>query len=741
MKSVSARLTDHYSSRETTMATALKFTRPDGTVFGFTSTDRLAVIGGVTYDPEQGLEVGQILTSSGGAVGNLELRTAHDGTLFKTDEILQGIWRNSTFELFRYNWNNLGDPYYSSVKALLHFNGADGSTTFIDEKGHTFTRQGTTEKISIAQKKFGTASYRQSVITGSSRIQAATSADWNLGSGDFTFEAWIYVESYSDGSNGGRGIACIRNTGADGIAFCVGSSGQLLLRASIGGSWNDNYMPTANGVIPLNRWTHVAWSRIGSAWKCFVNGKQKSTLTNAGVISFSSTPFTIGSAASVDEWRFLGWIDELRLTKGVDRYTSDFFVQDKAFVEPDITEKDVLLTGVMGEVTIKRNEVVVELRDLRQYLQQPLGSITSKTCRYRFGDARCGVDTRQYVIPATTAGDVYYPYNVLHLHGDGSDGAQVFPDSSSYARTVSFSGNAQIDTAQSKFGGASILFDGAGDKIYTADAAELDFGTADFTVELYARWNNFSNTYTIIGKRVNTGGFGPWLIMSDTSGNLYLYASSNGSSWDICNPAVFGTLSTATWYHIAISKKNKTWRLFLNGVRVNQFAALTNAVIANSAGVHIASDLNDVFMFNGWIDEVRLTNGIARYINDFTVPVAVFDDFRTLGSASVTSMTSNQIFTDLAQAQVSDYFGNGTLTWLTGLNVGVSVKIKAFASGQFALMLPMMNAIQVGDTYTATPGCRGRHIEDCKNKWNNILRFGGEPHRPKVDDLTKPGEA
>lgn len=109
MKTLPAALAAHVATRATSLATALKITRTDGQVYGFTSHDRDALISGVTYSANPGLDVSDIVIAANLAVGNLELTTLHDGTVFSTAEILGGVWRNAAFVIFRYNWASLGD--------------------------------------------------------------------------------------------------------------------------------------------------------------------------------------------------------------------------------------------------------------------------------------------------------------------------------------------------------------------------------------------------------------------------------------------------------------------------------------------------------------------------------------------------------------------------------------------------------------------------------------------------------
>lgn len=109
MKNVPAGLTAHYALDGTSLAYGLKIVRADEQVFGFTSHDRDQTISSVLYTASPGLDVTGIALSAATNVDNLELTTLDDGTLFTKADVLDGIWRNAVFTLFRYNWTNLAD--------------------------------------------------------------------------------------------------------------------------------------------------------------------------------------------------------------------------------------------------------------------------------------------------------------------------------------------------------------------------------------------------------------------------------------------------------------------------------------------------------------------------------------------------------------------------------------------------------------------------------------------------------
>lgn len=104
-------------------------------------------------------------------------------------------------------------------------------------------------------------------------------------------------------------------------------------------------------------------------------------------------------------------------------------------------------------------------------------------------------------------------------------------------------------------------------------------------------------------------------------------------------------------------------------------------------------------------------------------------------TGSITAVTTRRSFTDTTRAEAADYFGAGVITFTSGLNDDVSMEIAEFSAGVFSLMLPMPFNVVIGDTYSLIPGCRKRAIEDCKNKYNNILNNRGFPYVPGGDKM------
>lgn len=95
---------------------------------------------------------------------------------------------------------------------------------------------------------------------------------------------------------------------------------------------------------------------------------------------------------------------------------------------------------------------------------------------------------------------------------------------------------------------------------------------------------------------------------------------------------------------------------------------------------------------------------------------------------------SRTIWSDTAREEENGYFAGGKITFTSGANSGLSMEVKAFAEGQFTLVLPMPHDIAAGDDYVAVAGC-DKNFATCCERFNNALNFRGEPHVPGMDRM------
>lgn len=215
--------------------------------------------------------------------------------------------------------------------------------------------------------------------------------------------------------------------------------------------------------------------------------------------------------------------------------------------------------------------------------------------------------------------DPYWEHVVALLHFDGPDGSTTFTDETGKSWVPG--GNAQIDTAQSKFGGASGLFDGTGDYISTGTSADFDFGSGDFTVEFFVRLNDMSNQ-VFIGRR-NAAGFTPFGVGVFAS-KLQMLVSTSGASWASTARDSVDFVSGA-WTHVALVRSGTNFTLYKNGNSVVS-STISGSVMSSTNPVLIGAWDSTLFPTNGHIDEVRITKGVARYTANFTPPDRAFPD-------------------------------------------------------------------------------------------------------------------
>ena len=227
-------------------------------------------------------------------------------------------------------------------------------------------------------------------------------------------------------------------------------------------------------------------------------------------------------------------------------------------------------------------------------------------------------------------GDIYYNSCSLLMHFSGSNGSTTFTDNSPSPKTITANNGVTISTAQSKFGGTSGLFDGTDDYLNTPSSADFDFGTGDFTVEFWVNPSSLGGNAALVGTRTDdTSTTIRWCILATTDAGIIVLGCD---IWSTSNAriALFNhqsQLPTGQWTHCALVRYGTSFKLYQNGVQSTS-GATTSAPVANSSTVvNIGSFISSaVLKFNGYMDEVRITKGVARYTSSFTAPNSAFPD-------------------------------------------------------------------------------------------------------------------
>jgi hypothetical protein len=210
------------------------------------------------------------------------------------------------------------DPDFASVSLLLPFDGANNSTTFTDASSNnlTITRTGT-PVISTAQSKWGGSSGLFS--TAGDRL-SVTNNLFAFGTGDFTIECWHYP--LTTGDFYGRVMQC-----GD---FGSGGDWQIARGDTIGGGQYGHWFDMQGGAsrlasniaVNFNEFNHVAVTRSGDVFRMFINGTVAATGTFSGR-DLTKNTLTVAATESGTAPGLMH-VDDLRITKGVARYTANF---------------------------------------------------------------------------------------------------------------------------------------------------------------------------------------------------------------------------------------------------------------------------------------------------------------------------------------------------------------------------------------------------------------------------------
>lgn len=240
-----------------------------------------------------------------------------------------------------------------------------------------------------------------------------------------------------------------------------------------------------------------------------------------------------------------------------------------------------------------------------------------------------GVPTGTVALQLSAAGDPYIDNVSLLLHGDGANGSTVFTDSSKAPKTVTPVGGAQIGTAQAKFGGSSMAFNGTTSKLIVPSSTAFDLGDT-YTIELWVRLNTLASSLGLVHRGFYQTTNGAWdgLAFSirsfPTLMRVYFYGTTYASEQVIDVP---NALTVNTWTHIAMVRNGTNGEVFIDGLSRGTIAGLnTPAASAQDLRIGVWDYSANSEWLDGCIDDLRITKGVARYTGAFTPPTTPFSD-------------------------------------------------------------------------------------------------------------------
>jgi hypothetical protein len=220
-------------------------------------------------------------------------------------------------------------------------------------------------------------------------------------------------------------------------------------------------------------------------------------------------------------------------------------------------------------------------------------------------------------------------YTALLLHFNGTHGSTSFYDDGNTTKNVTAKGNAQIVTTVFKLNGSAGYFDGSGDYLNISDDPSWSFGGGDFTLETWIYFNSAPGGafgLAVYAQDDGTAVFAPVTFVISPSMRINVWASTTGSSWDVLNQQDFGDassqLSFGKWHHLALVRSGNSWLVFIDGSQFGSTVTASGTLFDSSRTVNIGGSFQAVSGsggLNGYLDEYRVSTGIARYTTNFTL--------------------------------------------------------------------------------------------------------------------------
>jgi|TARA_R110000744_G_scaffold96058_7_gene185539 hypothetical protein len=188
---------------------------------------------------------------------------------------------------------------------------------------------------------------------------------------------------------------------------------------------------------------------------------------------------------------------------------------------------------------------------------------------------------------------------------------------------ITLVGDASGSNTQQLFSTSTIAFDGVGDYLVASSSSTAyGYGTLDFTIEFWVYFNSTGITQTVVSSLTSASSTNPHLYLLGTDSTLRYYTASGER---ISSSA----LSSGTWYHVALSRASGSTKLFIDGTQSGSTYTDSNNYGSPAPfvfGTHYnAGSLVTTNPLSGYVQDVRVTKGLARYTSNFTPPTALLE--------------------------------------------------------------------------------------------------------------------
>lgn len=522
-----------------------------------------------------------------------------------------------------------GDPLFANVSLLLH----NDSYGFTDSSGYAHSMvnySGNSVTYSSAIAKFGAGS--AGFNSGVSTLYCLDAPEFDFGTGDWTIEAFVFPASGHFGFATRPIVSKRLPGGSNNPPYDIFVDATNHLRANgltSGGA--TVYSLTSSNTLVSDTWSHIEIDRHGNVFTMRINGVTVASVTNAGTLNTNTEHVKIGGVESEGN-NFGGNIDELRMTKGVARYTSDFTPPTIAFLNTAPIAN--VLPGGFAAATTYYDVSSGQINPLSFSLAAKIGS--AGVVGTSVGLGVIANDLRYYFTSATGIS------LLLHMNNIGTP--NTFLDSSANNLAITrFIGTQQATTV--KYGAAAGAFPSIDlnnpDKLTTPVAAGgvLDLHTGKFTIEgwfyVSALGGNDTTGHTYVRQyiydhnntRLNTSNPNPTGTAAyvDSVGNLTgTWQINAGTSGSWTHQTV---VTVGVWHHFAVVNSDSGLDIYLDGIKNTVGAAPPIPFsVPDGLGFFCVGNEGQYHSIRGFYDDFRVLKGTAQYTANFTPPAAQFVD-------------------------------------------------------------------------------------------------------------------
>lgn len=515
----------------------------------------------------------------------------------------------------------------SYTKLLMHSDGSGNS--FIDSSSatpKTISANGNTTQSATQSKFGGKSAYFNG---GSDFLTTANSSDWNFGSGDFTVDWWEYRTAVTE-----YGAIVARDSGSvPPFLFGYSNSGtETVYMSSNGSSW-DIASNVSMGAVAAGGWHHLAVVRNGNSFYTFRDGVVVSTWTSSLAVASSSNPLVIGRFYSYAP--ISAYIDELRISKGIARWTSNFSASlpSSPYFQPMVTFGGLQATEISSTngTTITAKTPTHTAGAVDVVVTNSDSQSATSTNGFTYAELMPSVSSINPISGPTTGGTSVTITGAnflggvdsntkLLVHADGAGAS--FSDSSLTPKTITVNGDSTQSTAQSKFGGSSAYFDGTGDYLTAPSSSDFDFASGDYTVDFWVKVPTLQSAFVplvMFGKSWAGDNQSQWIIGLSSANKIEAtHTNSSGVASYVLDSSV---ISANTWYHIAAVRSGGVITIYKNGTSIGTMNVSTSYALQAGWLLSIGGESELHYArLNGYIDEVRITKGSAIWTSNFTVP-------------------------------------------------------------------------------------------------------------------------